>query len=88
MHDMLQETIFHSSGSPCEVFLSSHVEPRISLSAVLRRCLGRVAQPGASMDAARLQASGRDVSYTCMYFYDHDNMSLRALTGAESSAIG
>lgn len=83
-----QETIFHSSGSPREVFLSSHEEPRTSLSAVLRKCRVRAAQPGASMAAAPPPADAGDGSYVCMYFYDIDNMSLRALTGAESAALG
>lgn len=68
--------------------MSGHVEARVSLSAVQRRCRVRVAQPGTSMDAARLPSDAGDSSYVCMYFYDIDNMSLRALTGAESSAFG
>ena len=86
--DAVQETIFHSTGSPYEVFLSSHVEPRVSLSAVLRRCCVRAAQPGANIDAVRLRAGALDESYVCMYMYDIAHMSLRALTETESSIIG
>ena len=83
-----QETIFLSSCSPREVFLSSQVEPRVSLSAVVRKCRVRVAQPGASVDASLPPADEYERNYVCMYFYDIDNMSLRALTGGESSALG
>lgn len=83
----VQETIFHSSGSPYEVFRSSHIEPRVSLTAVLRKCCVRSAQPGTNMDAARQSVGALDESYVCMYMYDIANMSLRALTIAESDAI-
>ena len=67
--------------------MSSHVEPRISLSAVVRKCQVRAAKPGASMGAAPVLSIADDSGYVCMYFYDVDNMGLRALTGAESSVL-
>ena len=68
--------------------MSDHVEPRISLSAVQRSCRVLAAQPGTRpREAARLPSDAGDSSYVCMYFYDIDNMSLRALSGAERSAF-
>ena len=78
----MQETIFHGVGKPHEVFLSAHIEPRASLSSVIRRCSVRVEQPGARVAAP---SPADDGIFVCMYFYDIDTMSLRALTAAECS---
>lgn len=74
-----QETIF--SAGARELFLSDHVEERLSLPAVLGGCEVKVAKPGA---AAMLADASM---YTCKFHYDHNAMCLRVLSAEECSAM-
>jgi hypothetical protein len=73
-----RETSF--PGGPNELFASAHVEERVSLHAVLRRC--QVAMRAAGADISDITSEG---AFCCMYVYDHVKARLELRNARDAS---
>lgn len=77
-----QETVFMSTGSAAELFMSDHIEARVPIADIAAKCIVNVQPPGALPPCSPAADSGAmEEVFTCMYHFDHEAISLTPLPG-------